>query len=122
MFEAYDTKRAFNDQGRLVLLARASGAMRTLAPGFDRAAMHVAWTPDSRALLYSLEDRGRVGVARLALDAVAPAWIARGGTVGGFAQSRDGAVIAYDRATSKHPPALFACRARRHAASGRSRA
>ena len=110
-FEAYDTARAFNDQGHLVLLARASGAMRTLAPRFDRAATHVAWTPDSRALLYSLEDRGRVGVARLALDAAAPAWIVRGGTVGGFAQSRDGAVIVFDRSTSRHPPALFACRA-----------
>ena len=110
VFQAYDTKRSFNDQGHLVLLSRAGGAMRRLAPKLDRAATHVAWTPDSRAVLCTVEDRGRVGLARLPLDAAAPAWMARGGTVGGFAQSRDGSVIAFDRATSTHPPALFACR------------
>src|SRR5262245_41092619 len=111
VFEAYDTKRSFNDQGHLVRYSRASGTMRRLAPKLDRAATHVVWTPDSRALLFTVEERGRVGVARLALDAPLPSWVARGGTVGGFAQSRDGNVIAFDRASSVHPPALFACRA-----------
>ena len=99
VFEAYDTKRAFNDQGHLVLFARTSGAMRRLAPRLDRAVTHVAWTPDSRALLFTLEDRGRVGICAAGARAPpAPAWIAPGGTIGGFAQSRDGAVLAFDRA------------------------
>ena len=34
-----------------------------------------------------------------------------GGTVGGFMQSRDGSVLAFDRATAHAPPSLFACRA-----------
>jgi dipeptidyl aminopeptidase/acylaminoacyl peptidase len=116
VFQACDTKRAFNDQGHLALLTRKSGRIRTLAPRFDRAAAHVAWTPDSAALLFTAEDRGRQGLWRLAVgpagdgDAM-PAPLVPGGTIGGFAQSRDGTVIAFDRASMLHPPALFACRA-----------
>jgi dipeptidyl aminopeptidase/acylaminoacyl peptidase len=111
VFHAYDTKRAFNDQGHLVLLERRGGRMRRLAPKLDRATNHVAWTPDSRALLFALESHGRQGIARLPLDAPMPSLVVPGGTVGGFVQSRDGSVIAFDRATAMHPPAIYACRA-----------
>jgi dipeptidyl aminopeptidase/acylaminoacyl peptidase len=86
--------------------------MRTLAPRFDRATTHIAWTPDSQALLAAVEDRGRQGIWRIGTDARAgdPALVAAGGHIGGFAQSRAGDVIAFDRSTSLHPPALFACR------------
>jgi dipeptidyl aminopeptidase/acylaminoacyl peptidase len=109
VFHSYETKRAFNDQGHLTLFARRGGALRRLAPKLDRATMHVAWTPDSRALLCVVESRGRQGIARLALadGGTRPALIAAGGAVGNFAQSRDGSVIAFDRATAMHPPALF---------------
>ena len=53
VFSSFDTKRAFNDQGHLTLCARRGGAMRALAPKFDRAAMHVQWSPDSGALLFA---------------------------------------------------------------------
>jgi dipeptidyl aminopeptidase/acylaminoacyl peptidase len=112
-FHSYDTRRTFNDQGHLTLFDRRRGSMRRVAPGFDRAMTHVAWTPDSRALLATVEDRGRQGVWRVAVDGSAadPTLVAAGGQIGGFAQSRDGAVIAFDRSSSLHPPALFACRA-----------
>jgi dipeptidyl aminopeptidase/acylaminoacyl peptidase len=121
VFHSFDTARAFNDQGHLTLRARRGGAMRRLAPRFDRATTHVAWTPDSRALLFTAEDRGRQGVWRLNLmravggaSAAAqarPVPIVPGGTVGGFAQSRDGAVLAFERSSMLYPPSLFACRA-----------
>jgi len=113
-FHSYDTNRAFNDQGRLMLLERRGGRMRRLAPGFDRATTHVAWSPDSRALLFMVEDRGRQGVWRLDVDAGGsgdPSLVVAGGSLGGFAQSRDGSVLAFDRSSALHPPALFACRA-----------
>ncbi len=110
-FHSFDTKRTFNDQGHLTLYDRRSGAMRRLASKLDRATSHVAWTPDSRALLATLESHGRVGIVRLPLDAATPSLIVPGGTVGGFAQSRDGSVLAFDRASVQAPPALFACRA-----------
>jgi len=114
VFHSYDTKRSFNDQGRLTLLLRRTGRIQPLAPNLDRQILHVLWAPDSRSLLCTIEDRGRVGLWRLPAHATegaaALALVAGGGTIGGFAQSRDGSVLAFDRATVLHPPAVFACR------------
>ncbi len=114
VFHSYETRRAFNDQGHLMLAERRSGELRRLAPGFDRATTHVEWTPDSRALLATVEDRGRQGIWRIDADPRArddPTLVVAGGSVGSFAQSRDGGVLAFDRSSALHPPALFACRA-----------
>ena len=113
LFQSYDTKRSFNDQGRLMLLQRRTGRMQPLASKYDRQATHVAWTPDSKSLLFLAEDRGRVGLWRLPIHSAeaagVPSPLVAGGAIGGFVQSRDGSVIAFDRATVMHPPALFAC-------------
>jgi len=115
VYHAFDTKRSFNDQGRLVLRERTSGRTRTLAPRLDRQPQHVAWARDSSSLLFTLEDHGHVGLWRLSTqaadaDAAPVAVAASGGSIGGFAQSKDGSVIAFERATAVHPPSLFACR------------
>jgi dipeptidyl aminopeptidase/acylaminoacyl peptidase len=105
---AYNTRRTFNDQGHLRVTERRGGAWRRLAPKFDRAVGRVQWTPDSGALTFLVEDRGRVGLYRLALDAALPERIAAGGVIGGYASSRDGRVFVFDRATAQTPSALFA--------------
>jgi len=110
-YTSFDTERAFNDQGRLMLCERRAGALRAPMPRFDRAVGHVAFAPDSRALFFTVEDRGRTGVWRLALDADAPALVVPGGSVSGYAVSCTGDVIAYARASAMHPPAVFAARA-----------
>ncbi|HVF65458.1 MAG TPA: S9 family peptidase [Casimicrobiaceae bacterium] len=107
---AYDTKRAFNDQGHLRVLERRSGRSVRAAPRFDRATTHVQWSPDGKALTFLSEDRGRVGLYRLALDAAAPEPLSVEGTLGGYARSRDGSVIAFDRSRAAYPPRLFAIR------------
>src|SRR5262249_9626947 len=111
VWHAYDTKRSFIDQGHLRLHERRSGRERTLAPRLDRGTQHVEWNPDSRSLLFLIEDRGRTGLWRLALDSEAPVKVVAGGAISGYAISRDGGVIAYARASAMHPPALFAARA-----------
>ena len=107
---SYDTDRAFNDQGRPMLLDRRSGRARALAPRFDRQVQHLSFTPDSGALQFLVEDRGRVGVWRLALDAARPSQVVSGGTVMGYAASAAGDVLVYARSSARHPPALFAAR------------
>jgi len=109
-FSSFDTKRAFNDQGHLTLCARRGGSLRALAPKFDRAAMHVQWSPDSDALMFVAEDQGRVGLYRLPLAGATPDLLAPGGVIAGFACSRNGGVLAFARATASHPTALFAAR------------
>ena len=108
VWNSYNVKRSFNDQGRLTLLDRRGGATRRLAPRLDRATTRHAWTPDGSALFLLIEDRGRHGLHRLGLGDALPTPVAPGGTVGGFMLSRDGTRIAFDRSTLSHPPALFA--------------
>jgi dipeptidyl aminopeptidase/acylaminoacyl peptidase len=107
-YVAFDTARAFNDQGHVRVLERRRGRGARVAPAFDRAASHIEWTPDGRALLSLVEDRGRVGVWRLPLSGDTPALLVRGGVVSGYARSADGGVLAYARDTAHYPPALFA--------------
>ena len=107
-FHAYDTARAFNDQGALRLLDRRTRTWRTLAPRFDRATTHLQWTPDSQALLSLVEDRGRVGLWRHSIVDGTPTQLVPGGVISGFARSADGNVLAYTRDSARHPPALFA--------------
>ncbi len=109
-YRAYDTGRAFNDQGQLRVVERRTGKATRIVPALDRATMHHQWTPDGRALLCLIEDRGRTGLWRAPLDAAMPVPIVAGGTIYGFARSADGAVLAYARSSAMHPPALFAAR------------
>ncbi|HET8585737.1 MAG TPA: S9 family peptidase, partial [Casimicrobiaceae bacterium] len=116
-YHAYDTARAFNDQGQLRILARKSGESERVATSFDRATTQLAWTPDSSGLLALTEDRGRVGIRRYPLPASArddnatqPRELVAGGVVSDYAQSADGSVLVYVRDTAMHPPALFAAR------------
>ncbi len=111
VFHAYDTKRSFNDQGRLVLLDRRGGRMRRLAPALDRATTHVAWTPDSGALLFTVESHGRQGIARLSLAATMPRSSCPAAPWAASRSRATAGVLAFDRSTATHPPAIFACRA-----------
>jgi dipeptidyl aminopeptidase/acylaminoacyl peptidase len=108
VWNSYNLKRAFNDQGRLTLYDRRSGRTRRLAPKLDRVTTRHAWSPDSAALYLLVEDRGRHGLFRLGLGDALPQPLAPGGTIGGFAVARNGSRIAFDRCTFSHPPALFA--------------
>ncbi|HSV17173.1 MAG TPA: S9 family peptidase [Casimicrobiaceae bacterium] len=110
-YTSFDTARAFNDQGVLMLLDRRRGSMRAPMSRFDRAVQHVAFTPDSAAVLFMAEDRGRTGIWRLPLGSDAPELAVPGGSVLGFAQAQAGDAIAFTRASSAHPPAVFAARA-----------
>jgi dipeptidyl aminopeptidase/acylaminoacyl peptidase len=108
-YTSHDTERSHVDQGHLELVARRGGPAQPVGTAFDRAVAQVQWAPDGRSLLFTAEDRGRTGVWRLSAGATRPTLVVPGGTVGGFAQSKDGRTIVCDRSTSQHPPALFAC-------------
>ncbi len=105
---AFDTRRAFNDQGHLRLVDRRTGHWRHLAPSLDRATTHLHWTADSKAVDALVEDRGRVELWRIGLDDET-AKVVAGGTLGAFDRSSDGSVMVYERSTLSHPPSLFAC-------------
>ena len=70
VFHSYDTARSFNDQGWLTLHTRRGGRKKRLAPRYDRQPTHVAWSTDAQSLLFTAEDRGRVGLWRLPVSRV----------------------------------------------------
>jgi dipeptidyl aminopeptidase/acylaminoacyl peptidase len=107
-WNSYNLKRAFNDQGRLMLYDRRSGGSRRLLARLDRATTRHAWAPDGATLFALIEDRGRQGVYRFGLSDPLPTPVAPGGTVTGYSLSRDGRRVAFDRSTLAHPPSLFA--------------
>lgn len=107
-WNSFNLKRAFNDQGRLILYDRRHSRTRRLVARLDRATTRHAWAPDGGALFALIEDRGRHGLYRLGLDDPLPTPVAAGGVITGYALSRDGTRVAFDRATLQHPPALFA--------------
>ena len=108
LWHSFNTKRAYNDQGRLTLFDRRGGRTRTLAPRLDRQTSHVMWAPDSAALYMLIEDRGRQGLHRLGLADASPKRVAAGGMITGFDVARIGRRIAFSRQTLSQPPALFA--------------
>jgi dipeptidyl aminopeptidase/acylaminoacyl peptidase len=109
-YNAYDTERAYNDQGELRIFDRRSGEVRALHRETDRAATRLDWTRDASAVLALVEDHGRVGVWRWPLAGETPGVVVRGGVVSAYAQSRDGSVLAFTRDTATSPPALFVAR------------
>lgn len=105
---AYDTQRAFNDQGAPRLVDRRSGKVTRLLSQFDRQASHLRFAPDGNSLLFTSEDRGRVNLHRLDLGTQALSTLAHGGVIGRYSQSGDGSVIVFDLASAAHPPTLVA--------------
>jgi dipeptidyl aminopeptidase/acylaminoacyl peptidase len=58
----------YADTWKLVLVERASGVERTLAPEWDRSAANLVWAPDSQRLFGAIDDAGTVRVWELPLD------------------------------------------------------
>ena len=104
--------------------SRSGGAMRRLAP--EARSRRLA-TSRGRPTAVRSCSRSRTAAASASraspLDARrCPRWSCRGGTVGGFAQSRDGSVLAFDRAIVARIRRRCSRAAPTAAASARSRA
>ena len=108
LWRSYNTRRAYNDQGRLTLYERRGGRTRRLAPRLDRATGHALWSPDGAAVDILIEDRGRHGLYRLGLSDAMPQQVAAGGTITGFDVAKSGKRIVFSRQSMLQPAALFA--------------
>jgi dipeptidyl aminopeptidase/acylaminoacyl peptidase len=84
----------------------ASGKGRAAAPGWDRWAKEIAWTPDGQALLVTADDHGDVPVFRIR-EGRAERVTAGGGTHEGIAALPDGSGVVGIRHRLLHPPEPF---------------
>jgi len=56
-----------SDKWRLMLIDRTSGKSTALTEGLDRSVSTIAWSPDSKRIFFSVEDRGRSSIHMIPL-------------------------------------------------------
>jgi dipeptidyl aminopeptidase/acylaminoacyl peptidase len=112
-FLVRDFGKSHNEQSRLWLIDRQSGAVTGLTTGWDRgvnAPLH--WSSDSQALYFTAETEVAQPIWRVELATGIPVEFRRGpghgGTAGDLCSSGNGGVLVYSRSAQTHPPMLFA--------------
>ena len=73
------------DRFRLMVLDRARGVSRSVTDGFDFWVDEFRWTPDSKAIVFASQVRGRETLYRIPLAGGTPVAIWTGGSVEGLA-------------------------------------
>ncbi|HXB20759.1 MAG TPA: S9 family peptidase [Candidatus Solibacter sp.] len=57
-----------SDRFQLVVYDRKSGQLRNLTQGFDRWVGTMAWTPDSKSIYFTAEDKGEIPIYRVNVE------------------------------------------------------
>jgi dipeptidyl aminopeptidase/acylaminoacyl peptidase len=100
-------KYFYADQGRLMLVDRASGQTKALSEGFDRTVSRVSWLPDSRSLVASIEDAATLRVYRFSASGGPPKALTGTPSFSALAVSRNARPVAVGLAQSyTDPPTL----------------
>ncbi len=94
-----------SDRFRLMLLDRASGAVRGLTDTFDFWVEDYRWAPDSKSLVFAAQVRGRETLYRVFLAGAAPVPVWTGGGVGGLEVA--GGRIVFSSSSLSRAPELW---------------
>lgn len=111
-FLSADRKKVYNDQDRLAVVERATGAVRLVSLEWDRGVNSgLSWSATSDALFFTAEDGVAQPLWRMALTDRTPVLVRRGpgagGVVSGFDRAADGRMV-FVRSTKTSPPAVYA--------------
>jgi dipeptidyl aminopeptidase/acylaminoacyl peptidase len=115
---AFLARAGLNTYGRNVQLFTVlsdGGQVTCLSSGLDRScgALHVRplWSPDGRSITVAAEDRGDIGLWRMAATAGAPPQRIVGGerALNGFSASADGRTLAFASSRPVAPAEVFVC-------------
>jgi dipeptidyl aminopeptidase/acylaminoacyl peptidase len=98
---------AESDVTRLFLYDRRTGEHRNVFEAVDRSIGSYIWSPDSKSVYVTFEDRGELPLARLDVDTLKLTRLVTAGTVGDVDTSSDGAFIVYSTMDFSHPKELF---------------
>ena len=97
-----------SDRWRLVVYERASMRTTTLTEALDRSVGGITWSPDSRRIFFTVEDRGRTGVQMISASGGASRVIISGSsTVDDVQFTPDGKTMIYSEQTGSRPTELF---------------
>ncbi len=98
---------AETDVTRLFVYDRKTGTLRNLTEPLDRSIATHFWSPNSKSLYLSFEDRGLIPVARLDLTSGRVARLFAEGVSGNIQPSRDGSFLIFTNANFSRPNELF---------------
>jgi dipeptidyl aminopeptidase/acylaminoacyl peptidase len=98
--------RAYYDRARLALHDRASGASRVVTEAWDRSVSGLAWMPDGRSLLGSIDDAGTRRVYAIDAASGRPSPVTKAQSFASLAVSRDGKTAVALRESFAEPPTL----------------
>jgi dipeptidyl aminopeptidase/acylaminoacyl peptidase len=92
-----------SDRWQLVVEDRATGAVRNITADFDRQVDSFVFSPDSRTLYLTAEDRGRAHVFAVPAGGGAVTLLLEGGSFGDLSVLPDGKTIVGTQAAFTHP-------------------
>lgn len=95
------------DRFRLMLYDRQRGTSRELSAGFDRWVADLAWSPDSKRLFLTVEDRGRESIFVAPLNGDKFGTLISSATNLGLTVSADGKTLAFTRSSVRMPAEVF---------------
>ncbi len=98
----------YADKVRLVLFERATDRHIVLTESWDRSAAGWEFSPKSGRIVFHAEDRGRVAIYTMGLEAGVPTEVHRGGNIAGISVASD-ATIYFAQDSVSSPPEAACC-------------
>jgi len=96
-----------SDLVRLFVYDRQTRQTKNIFEAVDRSIGSYVWSPDSRALYVTYEDRGQQPLARFDVQTMKMTPLVTEGVVGDVEVSKDGSFIVFTRNDFRHPNELF---------------
>jgi dipeptidyl aminopeptidase/acylaminoacyl peptidase len=97
-----------SDRWRLAILDRLSGKVSILTEGLDRNVGSLTWSPDSKRLFFTAEDRGRSAVHMIPVTGGASRPVVSGNSHIDDPQfTQDGKTMVYSEASGSRPAELY---------------
>ena len=96
-----------SDLVRLFVYDRQTRQTKNVFEAVDRSIDSYVWSPDSRALFITYEDRGQEPLTRLDLQTMKTTPLVTDGVVGDVEISKDGTFVVFSRNDFRHPKELF---------------
>lgn len=96
-----------SDLVRLFLYDRTTGEHRNIFEATDRSVDSYAWSPDSKSLYVTFEDKGEEPLARLDIATLKVTPLVTSGTSSGAGISKDGTFLVFSKMDLSHPADLF---------------
>ncbi|MBY0526583.1 MAG: S9 family peptidase [Gemmataceae bacterium] len=94
----------------MVIRADGKGKPRSLTAGLDASADDFLWTPDSKAILFTAEQKAASAILGVALKGDGVYTVSTGHTNGSLSISRDGNSLAFTRVGMHQPIEIFTLR------------